>query len=233
MRWAESCRREGDRHDRNESIGTHELNSLPGDSSGQPPAAARSPDANADTDKGDGDKNEGEFEDFWQYMQNWLANPTAFTRPTVMPGSHGVEASPSTHGIMESFYLVGSNPDQSASIHTTAATTPKAASPLPVINEDEELPASPSGNDKLAIENQRLAKLAQHLNERIRTLESAAHENSMLKSSIFNFREEFHRHANVVSLPRFHEAGPSSRREPRATADSAASDAQIRQLELE
>ncbi|KAJ2302279.1 hypothetical protein H4S02_010438 [Coemansia sp. RSA 2611] len=55
----------------------------------------------------------------------------------------------------------------------------------------------------------------------------------MLKSSIFNFREEFHRHANAVSLPRFHESGPSSRRDHRLAADSAASTAQIRQLEAE
>ncbi|KAJ2455865.1 hypothetical protein EV183_000481 [Coemansia sp. RSA 2336] len=230
MRWAESCRRESSRKDIKVAISERESSSNLDKKSEQPePAKALTSEKTAE-------KSERDFEDFWQYMQNWLADPAAFTRPSVMHGAYSgsnwnIEAAQTTPGVMESFYLVGSNPDQSI---TTAATTPKAASPLPVISEADELPeAQPGSGDKVALENQRLLKLVQHLNERIRTLESAAHENSMLKSSIFNFREEFHRHANAVSLSRFHDAGLGSRPESRAAASSAASNIRIRQLELE
>ncbi|KAJ1850031.1 hypothetical protein LPJ70_000070 [Coemansia sp. RSA 2708] len=243
MRWAESCRREVDRYN-GQSANDARASIAAAHGSNEQAPVAQVPEVSSDPNHSQNEhseRSEREFEDFWQYMQNWLADPAAFTRPSVTPGGMrggpggwGVEASPSAQNIMESFYLVGSNPDQSVSIHTTAATTPKAASPLHAINEeDEEALETPASDDKLVAENQRLMRLAQCLNERIRTLESAAHENSMLKSSIFNFREEFHRHANAVSLPRFHESGPSSRRDHRLAADSAASTAQIRQLEAE
>lgn len=184
---------------------------------------------------GDNDQQseEKEFEDFWQYMQNWLANPTAFTRPSLPSQSHTVTTpgglpadsrNSSARSIMESFYLVGSDPEHSSSVYGLPATaTPKSITPLQVLEEVDEEDGDEqqnSGDDEggsrskeaLLAENQRLKTIVQLLTERIRTLESAAQENSMLKNSIHNFREEFHRHANVVSLPRFHELAPGSRR---------------------
>ncbi|KAJ2846624.1 hypothetical protein IWW36_004259, partial [Coemansia brasiliensis] len=166
MRWAESCRRESSRKEIKAAISDRESSSKLDEKSEQPEPAK----ASADTSEKTAEKTERDFEDFWQYMQNWLADPAAFTRPSVMHGAYtgsnwNIEAAQSTPGVMESFYLVGSNPDQSI---TTAATTPKAASPLPVISEADELPeAQASGSDKVSLENQRLLKLVQHLNERI------------------------------------------------------------------
>ncbi|KAI8324989.1 hypothetical protein GQ54DRAFT_270290 [Martensiomyces pterosporus] len=261
-RWAEYCEREGERQQNSSDAGE------PSSTTGGPPkdsrvAAADKVAPNSSTTdtaaRGSSAQEEREFEDFWQYMQNWLANPAAFTRPTVPPsgrsvGNKELDASASTRSVMESFYFVGPNPEQSSSMYASAAATPKTMSPLQVLDEvdetsdAEQLPpqtntveslAPPAGVDKhsasmaaLLAENQRLRDLVMHLRERVRTLESAAQENSMLKSSILNFREEFHRHANAVSLPRVHEQGPSPRRAmaPPAT-HAAATDAQVRQLE--
>ncbi|KAJ2719523.1 hypothetical protein GGI07_005158 [Coemansia sp. Benny D115] len=224
------------------------------------------------------DKEEREFEDFWRYMQNWLADPAAFTRP-LLPSGQSMDsqntgsgsgafkcASPPPQGIMESFYLVGPNPDLGASVYApvSAATTPKPVTPLHVLQEEDEpdeasLAAEEAtakaaeaiggfsstdaahevgrGNSETLValmdENQKLRMLVRHLNERIRTLESAAQENNMLKSSILNFREEFHRHANVVALPRMYEQSPVYRRSqtPPTKEPSAASDVLIRQLQ--
>ncbi|KAJ2833318.1 hypothetical protein FBU31_001926, partial [Coemansia sp. 'formosensis'] len=86
---------------------------------------------------------EHEFEDFWQYMQRWLANPTAFTRPTLPSSSRGARIGSSLGdqiagpNITESFYLVGSNPEQSASIYG-AATAKAMATPLQALDEVDE-----------------------------------------------------------------------------------------------
>ncbi|KAJ2797688.1 hypothetical protein H4R20_005094, partial [Coemansia guatemalensis] len=263
MRWAESCKRENERCDNRSAPKAHagvnvslrENDVVEHDKSGSG--------GGADISHGRNEGSESEFEDFWQYMQSWLANPTAFTRPMITHNSNNAgdwsaEAAPSAHSIAESFYFVGSDPDQSASMHVSAAATPKIHSPLQALeelDESEEAGAeaasarqATSAPDNrtddiagdgpeaaLAAENQRLTRLVQHLGERVRTLESAAQENSMLKSSIFNFREEFHRHANAVSLPWAHEAAPSPRRD-RGTGiipSPTSADMRIRQLEAE
>ncbi|KAJ2612900.1 hypothetical protein H4S08_002490 [Coemansia sp. RSA 1365] len=263
MRWAESCSREDERCDNRgaakvnhgASGPSHERDVEHHDENGIEKAPGIL--------HGRNEGNESEFEDFWQYMQSWLANPTAFTRPMITHNSQNTrnwdaEAAPSSQSIAESFYFVGLDPDQSASMHISAAATPKTHSPLQVLeelNESEEAEevaastkqtvpvsdnridraASDSSESALAAENQRLIQLVQHLNERVRTLESAAQENSMLKSSIFNFREEFHRHANAVSLPWAHETVPSPHRDKGTGVMSAstAADVRVRQLEAE
>ncbi|KAJ2400840.1 hypothetical protein GGI23_001781 [Coemansia sp. RSA 2559] len=147
---------------------------------------------------------------------------------------------------MESFYLVGANPDQSASIYGTVAATPRTASPLHTLHEvDEETPPPPqeinrdghesnkeSTNESLQSENQRLQRLLFHMNERIRTLESAAQENTILKSSIHSFREEFHRHANIGSMPRINKHSPGLRHGSLLISNAnAINDEYVRQLE--
>ncbi|KAJ2493223.1 hypothetical protein IWW37_000686 [Coemansia sp. RSA 2050] len=249
-RWAEFC------HQKNSELGkdlqaqSNETPNLDGDSSTSGENQLRYGQSNDD---------ETEFEDFWQYMQRWLANPTAFTRPTLPSGNREAgarsalgdqEAGPS---IMESFYLVGANPEQSASIYGVAA--PKtAAAPLQVLEEVDESdegskgskapvvadlsPGGAASSDTsmrgtlghLEAENKELRKQLMLQSERIRKLESAAQENNMLKSSILSFREEFHRHANVVTLPRILEQG-SSPRHAQTPPTSAAIDSQVRQLE--
>ncbi|KAJ1735900.1 hypothetical protein LPJ61_000273 [Coemansia biformis] len=161
---------------------------------------------------------------------------------------------------MESFYLVGPNPEQSTVFQQPASDAPVAALPAQAPEEpggprrailatedratahSQSPPAAPgegltSATDHshatLVSENKRLVRLVQTLTERIRTLESAAHENSMLKSSIFNFREEFQRHANAVTLPVIHEAEHETQLEAEATAASPAAEAQVRLLEEE
>ncbi|KAJ2161490.1 hypothetical protein GGF46_001429 [Coemansia sp. RSA 552] len=250
-RWAENCRRERDRpsgqgvegaSDSKAPVSRADILEKDGEWSRDRPALA------ADRQS---ERSEREFEDFWQYMQDWLANPAAFTRPSVTPGGRGagswnVEAPAAAHSIMESFYLVGLDPEQGTSMHPSTTATPKGASPLQRVDEadesqDAEISAARDGdtpepnrtNQALVAENQRLLKLVQHLNERIRTLESAAQENSMLKSSIFNFREEFHRHANAATLPRIHESGPGTRHGQGTPATDPSANAQARQLGAE
>ncbi|KAJ1900038.1 hypothetical protein LPJ66_001727 [Kickxella alabastrina] len=286
VRWAEHCERE---------LGRQGLRGIPasktdltfqmerdaaGDSGAALPAGEglyESISAAADFAR-QSQNEESEFEGFWQYMQNWLADPVAFTRPLLPSGQRILETRAGTnndthtsssppHGIMESFYFVGSNPEQGASMygHTLAASTPKVATPLQAVEEVEEPGGEPTLTDNVSAvatelvgtitsaeelrdvsdttntnarldalleENQRLRSLARHLNERIRTLESAAQENNMLKSSILNFREEFHRHANAVSLPRKYEPAPVYRRvqTPPASGAAAANELVIRQL---
>ncbi|KAJ2056837.1 hypothetical protein GGI17_005971 [Coemansia sp. S146] len=209
--------------------------------------------------RGQSNDDEHEFEDFWQYMQRWLANPAAFTRPTLPSGNRSTGAGSALGGqvagpsIMESFYLVGPNPEQSASIYGSA--TPKVvAAPLQVLDEvdesDEEgagsklsVLAAPSPGGvtrsdtgknshlgRLEAENKELRKQLRLQSERIRILESAAQENNMLKSSILSFREEFHRHANVATLPRIREQSSSPRRVQTPPTDVAV-DSQVRRLE--
>ncbi|KAJ2079034.1 hypothetical protein H4R24_004047 [Coemansia sp. RSA 988] len=265
MRWAESCRREDERRDNHGVAKVHSGAKVPSHESD-----ATQQDKNGSEDvagvlHGRNEGNDSEFEDFWQYMQSWLANPTAFTRPMIAHNSHNgghwsAETAPSAHSIAESFYFVGSDPDQSASMYISAAATPKVHSPLQALEELDEsgeaeaeaeaasIKQATSVSDNksddvvsdgsemaLTAENQRLMRLVQHLSERVRTLESAAQENSMLKSSIFNFREEFHRHANAVSLPWAHEGAPSPHRDRGAGDMSAPAtmDMRVRQLEAE
>ncbi|KAJ2768061.1 hypothetical protein IWQ57_003694 [Coemansia nantahalensis] len=249
VRWAESCRRETKREGLaypNPRASVAPASSGDGDAGDAGPGGAQ-PGTPGGRAKGDGP----EFEDFWQYMQNWLANPAAFTRPTVTPSSHGMDVLSSAHGVMESFYLVGPDPEQSAIIQTTASTTQRPSSPrgqpdgagqtepeaavgTPEHNQAPLAPADGASaavadrvQSTLAAENRRLVRLAQTLSERVRTLESAAHENSMLKSSIFNFREEFQRHANAVTLPAIREA------EAETAAAASTAEERIRFLEEE
>ncbi|KAJ1827205.1 hypothetical protein LPJ56_001786 [Coemansia sp. RSA 2599] len=228
---------------------------------------------------GQKENEEREFENFWRYMQNWLSDPAAFTRPMLRQGQRGAFASGADgahsamrsssppRGIMESFYLVGPNPDQGASVYASAssAITSKAATPLQALDEVDEIENEQQTNverakaaaedavnemprpetahktegkdgydlDALKEENRSLRALVRHLNEKIRTLESAAQENNMLKSSILNFREEFHRHANAVTMPRLYDQGSVFRRSqtPSASGTPAASDALAKQLQ--
>ncbi|KAJ1965351.1 hypothetical protein GGI12_000829 [Dipsacomyces acuminosporus] len=291
-RWAEFCERESKRKqssdtDAREPTSDESMRSKTSDSAKDATTAVADKDSPdnmatavaaeaAAADNSSSAQDEREFEDFWQYMQNWLANPAAFTRPTVPSGSRGagnsdLDAKASTHSVMESFYFVGPNPEQSSSIYAPAAATPKTTSPLQTLDEADEdgldsqagiagtsvqehaSTAQSDGNNPakpdvstaaLLEENQKLRELVMHLREQIRTLESAAYENSMLKSSILNFREEFHRHANVVSLPRIHEHAPTPRRtmaphsplspliaEASASNATVAANVQLQQLE--
>ncbi|KAJ1936639.1 hypothetical protein FBU59_004990, partial [Linderina macrospora] len=229
-RWAEYCERESERS--NTDTIDSDRQSLATDVPASPTGAG-SPQTEAlradDGVRQRHDTEEQDFEDFWQYMQNWLANPTAFTRPVKPPGSHGAGTASGDYqaaanrSVMESFYLVGANPDQSASVYASVAGSPKGMSPLPALAEDDEEPdiqpdtrsspvANPAHvlemNKALLAENQKLREIVAALQDRIASLESAAQENNMLKSSILNFREEFHKHANAVSLPRIHEQSP-------------------------
>ncbi|KAJ1940102.1 hypothetical protein EC988_007129, partial [Linderina pennispora] len=140
------------------------------------------------------------------------------------------------------------NPDQTASVYASVAGSPKGMSPLPALAEDDEeaesQPAAHSGsqadpahvlevNKALLAENQKLRDIVGALQDRIALLESAAQENNMLKSSILNFREEFHKHANAVSLPRIHEHSPIARRMMATHQSPPAAEVQIRQLEAQ
>ncbi|KAJ2695501.1 hypothetical protein H4218_005210 [Coemansia sp. IMI 209128] len=248
-RWAEYCHQKNNELGKDVQAQSNETRNPGGDSS-MPGESQPVP--------GQSNDDETEFEDFWQYMQRWLANSTAFTRPTLPSGNREAGARSALGdqvagpGIMESFYLVGANPEQSASIYGVPA--PKmAAAPLQVLDEvdesDEEsqvnkspVVAGPSAGgaasgdadiiSSLEAENKELRKQLILQSERIRVLESAAQENNMLKSSILNFREEFHRHANVATLPRILEQSASPRRIQTPPA-GAAVDSQVRQLELQ
>ncbi|KAJ2014968.1 hypothetical protein GGI03_002823 [Coemansia sp. RSA 2337] len=249
-RWAEYCEQKSEALGSGAQDQSHAASDL--DSDARP--------AGADPLKRDqSNDDEHGFEDFWHYMQCWLANPAAFTRPT-LPSSNRDAGAGSTLGsqvagpsIMESFYLVGPNPEQSASIYGSA--TPKTvAAPLQVLDEVDEADEEGAGNtlsvlaapspggatrndadksthlDRLEAENKKLRKQLRLQSERIRILESAAQENNMLKSSILSFREEFHRHANVTTLPRIMEQSSSPRRVQTPPTDVAAN-SQVRQLE--
>ncbi|KAJ2563957.1 hypothetical protein IW140_005919 [Coemansia sp. RSA 1813] len=250
-RWAEYCKRE---HERQLKVSESNLFAPT-----EQPEDSENPlvEVTLDTAVGNDEKEDREFEEFWRYMQDWLANPTAFTPSSMTPSrksggsvAWGVDVGGASRNIMESFYLVGANPDQSASVYGTVAATPRTSSPLNTLNEmDEEIPPqesnnvlqqtmdsestpksahvsssrhasasrigidsnTESANEALRLENQRLQRLLLHMNERIRTLESAAQENTMLKSSIHSFREEFHRHANIGAMPRISKQSPGLR----------------------
>ncbi|KAJ2775747.1 hypothetical protein H4R18_005945 [Coemansia javaensis] len=220
LRWAESCRRRAA-----QSEGPGEAAAGDGAAAAPAPPPASGPEAA----RGRAARSGAEFEDFWQYMQSWLANPTAFTRPTVAPsrvgaGRRAPDALRAAPGVMESFYLVGADPEQSAVVQPQPADAPRDQAPPPAPPPDA--PDAPDvasrSHAALVAENRRLVRLVQTLNERIRTLESAAQENSMLKSSIFSFREQFQRHANAAALPTIREAEPDA---------AAAADARVLQLE--
>ncbi|KAJ2547505.1 hypothetical protein EV175_005197 [Coemansia sp. RSA 1933] len=245
VRWAEHCKLEHERQAKSPESVTSAFAEQQDNTSTPAPLDAAA---------GSDEKEDHEFEEFWRYMQNWLANPTAFTPTSATPtrkdggnaATWGADVGGTSRNIMESFYLVGANPDQSASIYGTVEATPRTASPLHTLSEaDEETLVPPQditnvlqsiassarnigsrhdsvdrtspktnttdGNDALRLENQRLQKLLLHMNERIHTLESAAQENTMLKSSILNFREEFHRHANIGAIPRINKQSPGLR----------------------
>ncbi|KAJ2447705.1 hypothetical protein GGF42_005370 [Coemansia sp. RSA 2424] len=268
QRWAEHCEQKSEQLANAQSTvaqhGPDNHEKLP----------AEVPSQHNDSDmlkRGQSSDDEHEFEDFWQYMQRWLANPAAFTRPTLPSGSRdaGVGSDPGGHGpgpsIMESFYLVGSNPEQSASVYGAGASMPRTVTPkaaaagtLQVLNEVDEpdegaaasipsvlaatsagvsadTPSSEPNKDsmleRLMAENEELRRQLRRQSERVRTLESAAQENNMLKSSILSFREEFHRHANVVALPRILEQSSSPRRVQTPPTDVAVTDSHIQQLE--
>ncbi|KAJ2233128.1 hypothetical protein IWW45_004435 [Coemansia sp. RSA 485] len=290
VRWAEYCELE---HERRGAAGsppaTHSDDSAQAASTRKLPYAAQA----KETEKaaapsfstrasGQKENEEREFENFWRYMQNWLSDPAAFTRPMLPQGRRGaftpsadethgaLRSSSPPRGIMESFYLVGPNPDQGTSVYASvsSAATPVAMTPLQALNEVDEVdeaddrqqvevqrataaaenainempyqetarkPEQKDGCDIEALkeENRNLHVLVRHLNEKIRTLESAAQENNMLKSSILNFREEFHRHANAVTMPRLYDQGTVFRRSqtPSASGTPAASEALVKQLQ--
>ncbi|KAJ1989661.1 hypothetical protein GGI25_004625 [Coemansia spiralis] len=275
IRWAEYCEREDENEARciasNAVAPTEQQDSNLGTLEEAEASTQAAGPAN-----GDNEKEEREFEDFWQYMQNWLANPAAFTRPPLTStknsrgGSRnnwGVDAGAPSRSIMESFYLVGSNPEQNASIYGPVAATPRTMSPMQTLGEIDEsknegdqhnlakisepiaaIKTEPETNssssagaqngDKTAnalhAENRKLRKLLLHMHERVRTLETAAQENTMLKSSIHSFREEFHRHANAVSMPRIHEHVPVLPRRvdaPSVAGATSAGDVHLHQLE--
>ncbi|KAJ2003050.1 hypothetical protein GGI04_003109 [Coemansia thaxteri] len=271
-RRSEYCERQSERQSSDtRSAGHAPSQTYDTDDNVNPPFAGQAPRAATNQSKHtQSDRSDREFEDFWQYMQSWLANPTAFTRPTIPSGSRAPEVGLTLGGqasgrsIMDSFYLVGPNPEQSASIYGLAAApsrtaTPVVATQLQVLNEADEdseevdgIARSEQGNSLpttlsrqvpseafsgsqqqlLEAENHALRKQLVQLSERICVLESAAQENNMLKSSILNFREEFHRHANVVSLPRILEQNLGPQRGQITPADRvASSDDQVRQLE--
>ncbi|KAJ2743687.1 hypothetical protein GGI20_003545 [Coemansia sp. BCRC 34301] len=270
VRWAEHCEQKSEQitsSAQNQPIVAQQ------DPHGSAMVSAEAPSKHNNPDtlkRAQNSDNEHEFEDFWQYMQRWLADPTAFTRPTLPSSSRDVGASAGLESqgpgpsIMESFYLVGSNPDQSASIYGATAAIPRVVAPktesaplhaLSEVNEPDDdsiskdtvlaaaspgVPASGTGADlnkdvllaQLTAENNDLRRQLRRQSERIRALESAARENNMLKSSILSFREEFHRHANVVTLPRILEHSSSPRRVQTPPTD-AVDESQVRQLELQ
>ncbi|KAJ2517537.1 hypothetical protein GGI11_001950 [Coemansia sp. RSA 2049] len=276
IRWAEYCKREKERQSElpESKVFAQTRQSSEIDS-------ALVEEAPLDTAARNDGKEDHEFEEFWRYMQNWLANPTAFTgtgsssAPSRRSGNItalGADAGGTPRNVMESFYLVGANPDQSASIYGTVAASPRAASPLTTLNEaDEDSPPHESSvviqdrhnmnpastraqvlssgynsggqtnsevskeraNEALRSENQRLQKLVLVMNERIRTLETAAQENTMLKSSIHSFREEFHRHAGMGAAPRISKNTPGLVRHgaPLYPSANSSNDEYVRRLE--
>ncbi|KAJ1859454.1 hypothetical protein LPJ73_001796 [Coemansia sp. RSA 2703] len=185
--------------------------------------------------------------------------PSTRSGTMLRPDNNADMLSPS-QGFMDSFYIVESNDQGAASLNAgdSKSDAQHIASLMSGLGEldqpvgkavannatiDMGSPADATckkdddddSNKKVSLlldENKQLKMLVKHLNERIRTLESAAQENNMLKSSILNFREEFHRHANAVT----HKIGePADYRHLQAPLyeNASKSEALIKQLQMQ
>ncbi|PVV03807.1 hypothetical protein BB560_001685 [Smittium megazygosporum] len=112
-----------------------------------------------------GDSLDEEFNKFWNYIDQWASNPIAFTSTSL----NGVHDLPGTQNkALESYYIVNQsimNPENGLLKHILTAEKEKG-------NLDS-LKSGPSQNDDL---------------------ESAIIENTILKSSIINFKNDFKQH---------------------------------------
>ncbi|KAJ1973256.1 hypothetical protein H4R35_004210 [Dimargaris xerosporica] len=132
------------------------------------------------------------FDAFWDYVESLvdkISNPVAFATapvgnvPVATRASDGSSpvASPS---IMESFYVVLNKPDVPDGSGKGSPT------------ESHEQPVKGSANPVEPLtENAELKATVAKLQKQVRHLEQAAKENTMLKSSIYNFRQEVHKRA--------------------------------------
>ncbi|KAJ1914210.1 hypothetical protein H4219_004893 [Mycoemilia scoparia] len=159
------------------------------------------------------------FEQFWNYVNEWVSNPVAFTSAPLDsnafsgPGGFNKNSQFDAKSALESFYIVplSGNLDQSR-MGTLGPLIPSIpASPLPALREsgllDQDMAMSPNldvketetqnNNTNLEDENKRLKELVNSLASRVNYLEKAAQESNVLRSSILNLQEEFSKHAGL------------------------------------
>ncbi|PVZ98945.1 hypothetical protein BB558_005070 [Smittium angustum] len=167
---------------------------------------------------------EQDFENFWNYIENWVSNPIAFTSSKLDNSHYGK--------IVDSFYFVSQDMDQSGlnNVPTNISLYPnsnqsennnetKQESEIVQkhVDKDEEINTKPqkvgpsSGGFKSRVEkteylereNDALKQTIKQLSTKVTGMESAKVENFMLKSSIFKLKEEFNRHAKHLVNSRY------------------------------